>query len=206
MSVNELLLKIHVITGWVIPPDEIMLLLIDQFKKKILESYSSINVDEFEYAFRNNFVKDWGKNLNLSLIDEVLQNYMSSRSSVSQIEETVTVALPVPKLSNDDIASWLYETKKDWKAGKLKREFVPILFYDYLLENKMVEFDKKEVWDRAKFVRLQLMRDELLFKKQRDTKDNIEFIRNSVKSRNHPEYSRLVVECKRIIIIDYLNQ
>lgn len=205
MSVNELLLKIHVITGWVIPSDEIMLLLLDQFKKKILESYRTINVDEFEYAFRNHFVKDWGKNLNLALIDEVLQNYISKRVGVSQIEETIQPALPVPKLGVDEVALWLAETKKEWKAGKLKRQFVPMIFYEYLLENKMITIDKNDLWERAKVSRLSALRDELLFKKQRDTKNNIDFIRNPVKSRSHPEYSRLVVESKRIAIIDYLN-
>lgn len=84
-----LLVKIHVITGWEIPQKELMDILIDQFCKKILESYPKINTDEIEYAFRNKpiEIKEWGKAMNLSLIDEVIQPYLSMRFEVSKIEE-----------------------------------------------------------------------------------------------------------------------
>src|SRR6267142_6059897 len=48
-----LVLKIHTITGWVVPEDRMRNVLVDQFKKKILESYATCNPDEIEYAFRN---------------------------------------------------------------------------------------------------------------------------------------------------------
>lgn len=86
---STLLVKIHVITGWEIPQKELMDILIDQFTKKILESYPLINSDEIEYAFRNKpiTIKEWGKAMNLSLIDEVIQPYIESRFEISKIEE-----------------------------------------------------------------------------------------------------------------------
>lgn len=64
-------------------------ILIDQFTKKILESYPLINSDEIEYAFRNKpiEIKEWGKAMNLSLIDEVVQPYIEKRYEISGIEE-----------------------------------------------------------------------------------------------------------------------
>ena len=50
--VDALLLKIHAITGWTIPEKKILTVLVDQFRKKILESYPNCNPDEIEYAFR----------------------------------------------------------------------------------------------------------------------------------------------------------
>lgn len=86
---KALLLKIHVITGWKIPDDEMLDILIDQFSKKMLEDYPQLNVDEIEYAFRSigTKIKDWGKSMNLSLIEEVLSDYASERYELSQREE-----------------------------------------------------------------------------------------------------------------------
>jgi len=84
-----LLLKIHVITGWEIPQKELMNILIDQFTKKILESYSNLNVDEIEFIFRNKpiEIKEWGKAMNISLMDEVIIPYMEKRFELSKVEE-----------------------------------------------------------------------------------------------------------------------
>lgn len=84
-----LLLKIHVITGWEIPVKELFDILIDQFSKKISESYSNLNVDEIEFIFRNKPVdlKEWGKAMNISLMDEVIIPYIENRFELSRVEE-----------------------------------------------------------------------------------------------------------------------
>lgn len=88
---KRLLLKIHVITGWSIPADEIMLLFQEQFEKKVAEDYGSLNADEIEFAFRSESMsaQDWGKQMNLQLIDSVLAKYMTNRRLLSEVEEKV---------------------------------------------------------------------------------------------------------------------
>ena len=83
-TIRALILKINVITGWTVPHSEMMTILVDQFLKLILERYGWINVIEVEYAFRNygTKVKDWGKEMNLSLITEVLDHYQTSTSEI----------------------------------------------------------------------------------------------------------------------------
>jgi len=83
-AVRALILKITVITGWNVPHSEMMTILVDQFLKLILERYAWINVVEVEYAFRNHGtkIKDWGKEMNLSLITEVLDSYIDSTSEI----------------------------------------------------------------------------------------------------------------------------
>lgn len=84
-----LLLKINVITGWVISEDQ-MEVLADQFGKKLIESYPDMNPEEIEFAFRRDgtIVKDWGKPMNLALIDEVLIPYRNTRHRLSlELEE-----------------------------------------------------------------------------------------------------------------------
>lgn len=90
-ATKELLLRIHVITGWQMPPDELMMILVDEFNKKIVESYPNVNIEEVCFAFRErgSEVREWGKALNISLIDEVMIPYLEKRFEISKIEEQV---------------------------------------------------------------------------------------------------------------------
>lgn len=89
MAVKRLLLKLNFITGWALYDDpQDQEILDQQFELKLQESYPTVNLDEIEYAFRNNTgVKDWGKSINLSLIDEVMIPYLQHRAEISKIEE-----------------------------------------------------------------------------------------------------------------------
>ena len=88
-SAKEVLLRVHVIAGWTMPADELMFILIDEFAKKIVESYPNVTIEEISYAFRSggHNVKEWGKALNISLIDEVMIPYLEKRFELSKVEE-----------------------------------------------------------------------------------------------------------------------
>lgn len=105
---KALLLKIHVITGWVIPTGELMTILCDQFAKKLTEDYSVLNPDEIEFAFRSLGLKleDWGKNLNLNLVDKVLLPYLDERFSVSEKEAAIKEPPPAVSLTSQMWNCW----------------------------------------------------------------------------------------------------
>lgn len=87
-----LLLKVHVITGWTIPnSEELLSILSDQFQKNLCEKFPLLNVDEIEYAFRKKgtTIEDWGKAMNLSLLDSVLLPYLNDRFMLSEDERKV---------------------------------------------------------------------------------------------------------------------
>ena len=89
-DVAECLMRIHVITGWNLPDDvEYVRLLTDEFLKKLKESYDMLNFQEITAAFRRGGIgkKDWGKNMNLDLVCEVLTEYCNQRARVSFEEE-----------------------------------------------------------------------------------------------------------------------
>lgn len=90
---RTLILKLGIITGWSVPQAEALKYLTEQFEKKLLESYPNLNVVEIEYAFRSKAteIKDWGKELNLSLITEVLNAYLYDT------KESVQKALELPE-------------------------------------------------------------------------------------------------------------
>lgn len=108
---KALLVKIHVITGWTIPKQtELMNILVDQFTKKIIEQFGSLNPDEIEFAFRKygTVIQDWGKEMNLNLIDQVLIPYINERFKISAIEQQLKAEKPKQKIfteaENDDAA------------------------------------------------------------------------------------------------------
>lgn len=142
---DALILKIHVITGWVIPEKDLMNVLTDQFQKKLIEDYSHLNVDEIEYAFRKSgtTIKDWGKAMNLALIDEVLIPYTNQRLSISADEERKKSEPPPTKIYTDaqledlhrgDIEAFYQRLRKGIVPRGIPDYFEPILLKDGLLK------------------------------------------------------------------------
>lgn len=86
------------------PTDELMIILVDEFTKKIIESYLNVTVEEVCHAFRSggHEVKEWGKSLNISLIDEVMIPYLAKRFEVSRVEEQTKLIEYKPDLEQID--------------------------------------------------------------------------------------------------------
>jgi hypothetical protein len=129
-----LLIKIHVITGWIIPTDQILNVLQDQFQKKLIEDYADLNTDEIEFAFRKygTQVEDWGKQMNLNMIDKVLLPFREKRIQASETEMKL---LPEP-------VQRVYTESEIWNRRRgemetayqaLRKGFFPIMF-DYYAE------------------------------------------------------------------------
>lgn len=147
-----LLLKISVITGWVLPADELRTVLIEQLCKKIVECYGSLNVDEIEYAFRNRDceIKDWGKNFNLTLLDDVINPYLTKRIELSGIEERIKsqpLQLEQKKeITDEEMQEWI----DDWKV-KIKYiqnpSLIPVPFYDFLEKKGVLNLTKEQKID-----------------------------------------------------------
>ena len=96
-AIRYLILEISVITGWPIPAAEVKNILVKEFEALLLEQYPILNINEIALAFRKygTRTKDWGKEMNLSLITEVLDSYWSERSetkrSVSESPENAQI-------------------------------------------------------------------------------------------------------------------
>lgn len=150
---KALLLKIHVITGWTIPESELLTILIDQFSKKLTENYGHLNVDEIEFAFRRSgtIIQDWGKAMNLSLIDEVLIPYSNERFVLSAQEERQKSKPPEQKIytqeeldneTRHDIEAFYQRRRKGITPYSLPEYFKPVLVKDGLMkeEERLAEF------------------------------------------------------------------
>lgn len=166
---QALLIKINAITGWTIP-EETTDILVDQFRKKLTESYANCNPDEIEYAFRNygTGVKDWGKQMNLSLIDEVMIPYLARRFELSRLEEEKSK--PVNQIeykedmSMEAMQMWFEEVKEKIKNGQISIEFISPMLYDWMDKNGNISKTREEKHDiliRATNYRLSKLREEL---------------------------------------------
>jgi hypothetical protein len=151
LSAAEIItLKLSIITGWEVHSKELQDLFIEQLALKLGEGYANVNIHEIEYAFRNNTeVKDWGKAMNLSLIDEVMIPYLSKRRELSQIEEVKKPMLIERKedMTAEAMESFLYENAKLVKGNKITVEFIPTLLYDWLEREGKLKLTVQEKWD-----------------------------------------------------------
>lgn len=140
---KALVLKIHVITGWTIPnSDELLNILIDQFEKKLIENYGELNHEEIEYAFRSQgtTVEDWGKAMNLNLLDKVLIPYLNNRFKISEVERQITYRKNKPEFSLDNDIDYRRMIEEDYQfflGGKILITF-PIHYYKTLVDDNFI--------------------------------------------------------------------
>ncbi len=178
--------------------------LYQQLSLKMHESWANLNREEVLFAFRSNkTVKDWGKSVNLLLVDEVVAPYMEMRAEVSKIEESLkTRPLQIEdkeqkkELSEQDWLQWL----PDIKGYKL--ELIPVGAYDFLLRTGRINpttDEKKEYMRRATNYRI----GEL----EQGTMEYAIFLTMKHLSKFEGEQKeRLVTISKKMIVQDFLNR
>jgi uncharacterized protein YdiU (UPF0061 family) len=142
MNGKALLLKIHVITGWTIPEKELLNILVDQFTKILCEKYDNLNVGEIEFAFRSKGtgIEDWGKAMNLNLLDKVLTPYLNDRYKISETERQIAYKKSNPHFSLDNLnhRAMIEEDYQFFLSGKTLLTF-PVHYYKILEEDGFIK-------------------------------------------------------------------
>lgn len=131
---HVLLLKINVITGWIISEnDTLQNILSDQFRKTLVEKYSELNPDEIEFAFRNNGtgIEDWGKEMNLNLIDKVLVGYLHDRYKLSSAEEQIATAKDLGEFDLKKCVNWRKQVEENYQYFIHQNKFYSIHPFEY---------------------------------------------------------------------------
>lgn len=169
-------LKISVITGWQVPNnEEYVTILDDQLYKKAVDEWAAINFDELEYAIRTygTGIKDWGKLLNLALIDECVTQYMDERVRLSEIEERLRVnesryetdqqtgqRSRLKELIDSAPVDWSEEWKNivnKAKNNQISEAVIIVPIYDWLFRMKMVTIPGPDRWEIVEQCRLQFI-------------------------------------------------
>lgn len=123
---------------------ESVIVLRDEFRKLLKEQYGEMNTDEIEFAFRerSHTVEDWGKNMNLGLINRILKPYLYDRQDISQAEAG---------MKKDD--TYTQEASINWWREQIQLSYNQYLkgeepyihwyMFDVAVQDKMIEFTGK---------------------------------------------------------------
>lgn len=138
----ECLLKIHIITGWVLPDDRAYIkILTEQLFLKFKEDFYMLNFSEIDFAFRKSVgKKDWGKNTNLELICAVLSEYCSDRLKISCEEEKINTQ-PIQKVYTEEEILNQRREEIENAFHAMKKGYYPLLhsyFKQVLLEDELM--------------------------------------------------------------------
>lgn len=143
--IEDLVIKIGIITGWAVPSEPIYDALLDQLGKKLMEDFGDMNIEEIEYAFRRSAnTKDWGKEINLGFVDEVLGTYLSERMRASAAEEHLKRNPPKQRIYTEE--EILNERRGDIEAAyqvlrKKKMSVLHIYFKEVLVQDGLMPED-----------------------------------------------------------------
>lgn len=157
LHAKAVLIRIHAITGWTIPEDELIYnTLVSEFQNYLTEQCSDMNIDEVSYAVRTYGlqVKDWGKSMNLSLIDQPISAYRAKRAELSALEERAAQANTeaLPAQTEGDWSECWEDIKLAAKAGTMHRMIIPVAVYDWLVRKEMLQLtaeDKKTLYKQS---------------------------------------------------------
>lgn len=217
LHANRILMKISVITGWVWPTKPEMIdMLIEELAKKMEpgECYEALNEEEVSYAFRNRGidVKDWGKVLNLSLIDEILLPYLDNRVDLSMQEEKISNQIKLPKdvckidgvlhekvaepMSDEEWEDWLLDIA-NYSVNK-----IPCDSYEYLVRTGKIVLTGKQ-----KHEYMERSIAHLVGITDPDSLDGIELAKMKAKGEYSPVVTAsLITISKRLAVFDFFNK
>lgn len=196
-----LAMKVSIITGWQMPDSsEYANVFQDQLKKKMVDSYQDLTIDEIEYAMREfgTQVKDWGKSINLTLIDEPIRMYKAKREQLSEIEERAKMPelpAPVMEVNEDEFIETIKELFKETKLIGL----IPERLFDILWKRKEIRFAEGEAEQIEAKVKIRLENE--AGKEGLKAQKDLKHLQNSFPQ----EYAKMVKrECKRQAVAVYL--
>lgn len=217
-SAQVVLAKIAIITGWVIPgnprdandaQNKILVALIDQLSKKLKEGYFDLNQNEIEYAFRNFglTVEDWGKIVNLNLIDKVLAPYMEKLRSAVNKTEPKELPSSIGDIRDED---WLKDQARKVQAREVSYRFVPLGLYDYIVNSGKINLTPGAKW-RALTKAVELQLDWLKIRERDDPKEYAhkraaweEMMKPEI-GFSGPEREELIQASKRVLLFEFLK-
>lgn len=135
---QALIKRIRVITGWPIPElPEDRELLYRELYLHFCEDWPTFNPEEMAYAIRSfgTEINNWGKEINLSLIDQCFAAYYNSeRREASDWERQQAERVPESHRIAP-AADWRPEIESQYQkflAGKTRMEFLPAALLDAL--------------------------------------------------------------------------
>lgn len=195
---KALLYRICQSTGWNFPNDErAVKILVNEFRLYLKESCLDLNHEEVAYAIRKYGVdlQDWGRNVNLSLINQAVHAYRQARYVIGNLVKQYQkdVNKPQESLEMQKVADWSEaweEVKEAAKNGYLKSKIVPVPVYDWLVNKGELVLSVEEKKELMQQVKEQFLTDCLQDARKKDEqRDFYNAIRDKdFSQKKYPEY------------------
>lgn len=196
-KVKVAMLRIHVITGWTIPIQEMMDVFIYEFRTLLLQEYADLNFEEILFGFRKykHIVEDWGKEMNLKIIGTILDAYGEDRYDAGLLEERLKMEFDKPLLefkpkeyTDDEIVGIALDYWQHSLAPKI--EFINPNCYEILNKQGKIILDEPNKERIKKYATLLMegyFTNVIEFKKMKQDKNYISML------------------CKKIAVSEYFN-
>lgn len=146
-----LMIRIHAAMGWSMPTDDVTTnALIHEFTQYVSESCGDMTPEEIAYSVRTNGVgvKEWGKNMNLALIDQCVSEYRAERARLSEAERLSSQTQGVAK--KEELPSGPVDWSTQWsdaiewaKNGQIHKLPILAALYDWMDSQGLVTLNPK---------------------------------------------------------------
>lgn len=208
------LFKICVITGWQLPDSpNFQTALEGEFAKYCAEKLSDLTPEEIAFAMRNYAleVKDWGKYVNLQLINEPINAYRSARAEASRFEEqkrTVTQEIEGPK---DTDWSDTWEKLIKGEITGIYADLVPYpSIYDWVVKTGLYAPTNGIKWGWINKARIEFIKEVDLkretFRATHDEKELSEMMKVPTWDKNERVASALIASAKTIAVKEWIEK
>jgi len=165
LTALKIIHTVSIVSGWQLPSKFELDILTEQLANKLLEKYPNVNIKEVEFAFRNYSVKEYGKNFNLFIFDEVLEPYLRLRYEASRLEEYKQPKQIAMKISNEEKLQDIHEYAEREDLNEDTIHLIPYYIHDWILELGLMEVpdsDKYDLYDKATKLKLKMIHKEAL--------------------------------------------
>lgn len=140
--------RVKVITGWPIPElEEDRRILYAELSKYLREAWPMLNAEEIMFAIRSHAIsaKNWGKDINLSLLSAAIAEYYTARVEASEIEaRKAAVAFPTLPAGPADWKEECEYRYQQFLNGRIHLEMWPHELYDEFVRSGMMAADVYE--------------------------------------------------------------
>jgi len=137
-SIDELVTKIHVITGWRLPKaGAIINILCEQLHKKLRFDFPGISHDEIENAFHKfGSEENFTGTMNIAVIDRVLKKYFLSKAHENFENERKSsfgsIPVPSPQQHLNECRELIEHKYQLYLEGKMRMELLPPFIFPIL--------------------------------------------------------------------------
>lgn len=216
LTVRTILARICAATGWLMPENTFMSnAILKEFSMYCAENCKDMTGDEILFAVRNFglHVKDWGKAINLQLINQPVTEYKVARLELSALEETIQ-----PRTGKDkELPAAPVDWSDTWdllQAGDLTGINCHLIswpsIYDWLVNIGRLQPTNEVKWGYIKQQREQTIitiknkRD--AFKATQDERELAEMLKVPTWYKNTRAVNSLIAGSKRLAVEHYIQQ